>query len=129
MKETKSWYLPFVIVFVLVSVASFLGRESLVTIKISWQVVMGANLLLFLFAVLNIFAQLKTIAKAKPAAVIRGVMLGTFLKLIGLAVATVIYLVVAGPARSKNAIFVGMGLYFVYTWLEVRISLRMKSQP
>ncbi|MBI2275637.1 MAG: hypothetical protein HYU70_17735 [Bacteroidetes bacterium] len=129
MKETKSWYLPFVIVFVLVSVASFLGRESLATIKISWPVVMGANLLLFLFAVLNIFAQLKTIAKAKPAAVIRGVMLGTFLKLIGLAVATVIYLVVAGPARSKNAIFVGMGLYFVYTWLEVRISLRMKSQP
>lgn len=129
MKETKSWYLPFVIVFVLVSVASFLGRESLATIKISWQVVMGANLLLFLFAVLNIFAQLKTIAKAKPAAVIRGVMLGTFLKLIGLAVATVIYLVVAGPARSKNAIFVGMGLYFVYTWFEVRISLRMKSQP
>lgn len=129
MKEIKSWYLPFVIVFVLVSVASFLGRESLATIKISWQVVMGANLLLFLFAVLNIFAQLKTIAKAKPAAVIRGVMLGTFLKLIGLAVATVIYLVVAGPARSKNAIFVGMGLYFVYTWLEVRISLRMKSQP
>lgn len=129
MKETKSWYLPFVIVFVLVSVASFLGRESLATIKISWQVVMGANLLLFLFAVLNIFAQLKTIAKAKPAAVIRGVMLGTFLKLIGLAVATVIYLVLAGPARSKNAIFVGMGLYFVYTWLEVRISLRMKSQP
>lgn len=129
MKETKSWYLPFVIVFVLVSVASFLGRESLATIKISWQVVMGANLLLFLFAVLNIFAQLKTIAKAKPAAVIRGVMLGTFLKLMGLAVATVIYLVLAGPARSKNAIFVGMGLYFVYTWLEVRISLRMKSQP
>lgn len=129
MKETKSWYLPFVIVFVLVSVASFLGRESLATIKISWPVVMGANLLLFLFAVLNIFAQLKTIAKAKPAAVIRGVMLGTFLKLIGLAVATVIYLVVAGPARSKNAIFVGMGLYFVYTWFEVRISLRMKSQP
>ncbi|HEY1017606.1 MAG TPA: hypothetical protein VGE25_01305 [Sediminibacterium sp.] len=129
MKETKSWYLPFVIVFVLVSVTSFLWREGLATVKISWQVVMGANLLLFLFAVLNIFAQLKTIAHAKPAAVIRGVMLGTFLKLIGLAVATVIYLVVAGPARSKNAIFVGMGLYFVYTWLEVRISLRMKSKP
>lgn len=129
MKETKSWYLPFVIVFVLVAITSFLWKESLATIKISWQVVMGANLLLFLFAMLNCYAQLKTIAKAKPAAVIRGVMLGTFLKLIGLAVATVIYLVVAGPARSKNAIFVGMGLYFVYTWLEVRISLRMKSKP
>jgi hypothetical protein len=129
MKDTKSWYLPFVIVFVLVAAVSFLLRESLLAVKISWQVVMGANLLLFLFAVLNIFAQLKIMAHAKPAAVIRGVMLGTFLKLIGLAVATVIYLVAAGPGRSKNAIFVGMGLYFVYTWLEVRISLRMKSKP
>jgi hypothetical protein len=129
MKETKSWYLPFVIVFVLVTAISFFLRENLAAVKISWQVVMVANLLLFLFAVLNCYAQLKTIAKAKPAAVIRGVMLGTFLKLIGLAVATVIYLVIAGPARSKNAIFVGMGLYFVYTWLEVRISLRMKSKP
>lgn len=127
MKETKFWYLPFVIVFVVVAATCFLLRETLAAAKISWQVVMGANLLLFLFAVLNTFAQLKTIANAKPAAVIRGVMLGTFLKLIGLAVATVIYLVIAGPARSKNAIFVGMGLYFVYTWLEVRISLRMKS--
>lgn len=129
MKETKSWYLPFVIVFVLVATISFFLRESLAAVKISWQVVMGANLLLFLFAVLNSYAQLKTIANAKPAAVIRGVMLGTFLKLIGLAVAIVIYLVVAGQGRSKNAIFVGMGLYFVYTWLEVRISLRMKSKP
>ncbi len=129
MKETKSWYLPFVIVFVLVAAISFLLKESLASVKISWQVVMGANLLLFLFAVLNIFAQLKTIATAKPSAVIRGVMVGTFLKLIGLAVATVIYLVVAGPGRSKNAIFVGMGLYFVYTWFEVRISLRMKPKP
>ena len=119
MKETKSWYLPFVIVFVLVTAISFFLRENLAAVKISWLVVMGANLLLFLFAVLNCYA----------AAVIRGVMLGTFLKLIGLAVATVIYLVIAGPARSKNAIFVGMGLYFVYTWLEVRISLRMKSKP
>lgn len=128
MKETKSWYLPFVIVFVMVAAISFFLRESLAAVKISWQVVMGANLLLFLFAVLNTYAQLKTMATAKPSAVIRGVMLGTFLKLVGLAVATVIYLVVAGPARSKNAIFTGMGLYFVYTWLEVRISLRMKSK-
>lgn len=128
MKETKSWYLPFIIVFMLVAAISFFLRERLAAVKISWQVVMGANLLLCLFALLNIFAQLKTIAHAKPAAVIRGVMLGTFLKLIGLAVATVVYLVMAGPARSKNAVFVGMGLYFVYTWLEVRISLRMKSR-
>jgi len=128
MKSTKSWYLPFVIVFVVVSLICFVLRDSLASIKISWQVVMGANLLLFLFAFLNLYAQLKTIRNAKPAAVIRGVMLGTFLKLIGLAVATVVYLAIAGPNRSKNAIFTGMGLYFVYTWLEVRISLRMKPQ-
>lgn len=128
MKSPKSWYLPFVIVFVVVSLICFVLRDSLASIKISWQVVMGANLLLFLFAFLNLYAQLKTIRNAKPAAVIRGVMLGTFLKLIGLAVATVVYLAIAGPNRSKNAIFTGMGLYFVYTWLEVRISLRMKPQ-
>jgi hypothetical protein len=53
---------------------------------------------------------------------------GMFLKLFALAGAVIIYLLAAGPARSVNAVFIGMGLYIIYTWLEVRISLRLNPK-
>ena len=77
---------------------------------------------------LNIYFQSKNIHNPNPNAVIRGVMAGMFLKLFGLAAAAVIYLFAAGSNRSVYAVFAGMGLYIIYTWLEVRISLQLKPK-
>lgn len=77
---------------------------------------------------MNVYFQHKNSQNPNPNAVIRGVMAGTFLKLFVLAAATLIYLFNAGEDRSVNAVFVGMGLYIIYTWLEVRISLRMNQK-
>ena len=91
-------------------------------------VVHFANALLLGFSVLNIYFQYNNINNPNPNAVIRGVMLGMFLKLFGLAAAAVIYLFAAGAARSVYAVFTSMALYIVYTWLEVRISLQLNPK-
>ena len=103
-------------------------QGKLAIYKINWVVLEGANAVLFVLTFLNIYFQQKNINNPNQAAVIRGVMAGTFLKLMGLAAAAIIYLVAAGANRSVNAIFVGMGLYIIYTWLEVKISLQMKPK-
>ena len=124
----KIGVLPLIISFFIVAVFLFVSADQLTVKHINVLVVQVANLLLFSFSTLNIYFQKKNINNPNPNAVIRGVMSGMFLKLFGLAAAAVIYLFAAGENRSVNAVFVGMGLYIIYTWLEVRISLRLNPK-
>ena len=65
--------------------------------------------------------------KKNPQAVLRSVMGATMVKLFVLAALVIIYLVSAGSARSIYALIVSMGLYIIYSWLETKILLQMKS--
>ena len=119
---------PVYILFIIINIVPIIFSNTLDACKINVNVVIAANLLLFIISMFNLYFQSKNINNPNRSAVIRGVMAGTFLKLMGLAAATLIYLVVAGANRSVNAVFVGMGLYIIYTWLEVKISLQLKPK-
>lgn len=127
-KKARHWIVSVSAVFLFVTVLCIALSAKLQHYAVDVQVVMGANLLLFLSVVLNLFFQQKNLANANPSAMIRGVMIGTFLKLIVLAAAAIIYLSLAGEQRSARAVYAGMALYFIYTWVEVQLSLKMKSQ-
>ena len=127
-QKNKHWSIPFISIFVVITGVVLAFAAKLEDYKINWVVVMGANIILFVFSIFNIYFQQKNINNPNQAAVIRGVMAGTFLKLMGLAAAALIYLVAAGANRSVNAVFAGMGLYIVYTWFEVKISLKLKPK-
>ena len=114
--------------FTVVSCIVFPFEEKLSHYHINSKIVLSANLFLCVISMMNVYFQHKNSQNPNPNAVIRGVMAGTFLKLFVLAAATLIYLFNAGEDRSVNAVFVGMGLYIIYTWLEVRISLRMNQK-
>lgn len=92
------------------------------------MVVFIANLILFLATIVNLYFQFKNLDNPNPNAIIRGIMAGMFLKLFVLAGAVLIYLLAAGANRNVNGVFAGMGLYIIYTWLEVKISLRLNPK-
>jgi hypothetical protein len=125
-KEFKLLIRPLIVLFVLTTALFIIFGSRMEAKKIGQTVVIAANLLLFLVTLLNLYLQSKNINNPNPNAVIRGVIAGTFIKLFVLAAAVIIYLVAAGQGRSINAVFVGMGLYIIYTWLEVRISLKLR---
>lgn len=127
-QKDRKWMLPFLGIYLLITVVSFSLGSFFAEKQINIFVVLAANTILLAFSLLNLSFQQKNINNPNSAAVIRGLMAGTFLKLMGLAAAALIYLVAAGAKRSVNAVFIGMGLYIVYTWLEVRVSLRMKPK-
>jgi len=119
---------PIVIMFIILTGNLIALQHKLETKNIKIDVVLIANLLLFGVSMLNIWFQMKSLRNPNSAAVIRGLMAGTFIKLFVLAGAAMIYLVAAGQNRSVNSVFVAMGLYILYTWLEVRISLRLNPK-
>ncbi len=128
MTKSTNWIKSFAVLYIMITGLVLLFEDRLAVKEISAPVIIGGNTLLLLFSVLNLYFQQKNINNPNGSAVIRGVMAGTFLKLMGLAAAALIYLVAAGPSRNVNGVFVCMGLYIIYTWLEVRISLRLKPK-
>jgi len=127
-KEYRKLIRPMVILFILVTALLLAFQARLALAGIDVMVVICANTLLFLATILNIYFQHKNVNNPNPNAIIRGVMGAMFLKLFVLAAAVLIYIIAAGDNRSVNAVFAGMALYIVYTWLEVRISLRLNPK-
>ncbi len=130
LKENRKvqYFLPLLWLLIVVNGLAVVFKSKLLQIKIDNGVVIIANLLLFLIGCLNVYLQLRAAAAKNPNAMTRGVMVTAFLKLLVLGTAAFVYLKNAGANRSANAIFVSMGLYIVYTWLEVRIGLRLNKK-
>jgi hypothetical protein len=119
---------PLTLFFVLSMALLVIFQEKLQAKGIDPDVVIIVNLLLFAITMANLYFLSRSIAKANPQAVVRGMMAGSMLKLILLAVAFLIYLNAVGEQRNAPAIYTGMGLYVLYTWLEVRIALRLNRK-
>lgn len=127
-KQYRKLIRPLVVLFILATVVLLALQGWLVQANIDVAVVICANTLLLLVTMLNIYFQCKSLNNPNPNVMVRGVMGAMFLKLFGLGAAVLIYLYAAGAARSVNAVFAAMGLYIIYTWLEVRISLRLNPK-
>lgn len=122
----KKVFLPFVLVFVIINLIA-IGFPALMK---SWHidpwVVVGANTILFLISLYNVWQHLKVVQQNNPHAMVRGVMGSTVLKLFVLGTAAFLYLYNAGEQKNINGLFIGMGLYILYTWMDVRIALLVK---
>jgi len=120
-----------VILFLLVSVIVVFGKDQLAGWKIDYRVVLGANILLFVLGVISLVLHIRALTKPNPQVFVRSVMLANILKLLGLAAAALIYITTARKATSANAVFAGLFLYIIYTWVEKRatISLSKTKKP
>jgi hypothetical protein len=126
MQERKQVFLPFVLVFVIVNLIALGLNGLLKQWKIDNMVVIGANALLFLISIYNCVQHLKVIKQSNPHAMVRGVMGSTVIKLFVLGTAAFIYLYNAGQSFNVNGLFISMGLYILYTWMDVRVALIVK---
>jgi hypothetical protein len=124
MQDKKRIFLPLVLLFLLVNLLALFLGFVLKNGSIDPWVVAGANWLLFFISIYNAIEHLKAMAQTNPHAMVRGVMGSTVLKLFVLGTAAFIYLYISGEHRNVNALFISMGLYILYTWLDVRIALK-----
>lgn len=119
---------PLLIFCVIINSCMLVWKERLATYGIQYEVVMPANMLLFLFTFTGLLMQIKAASNKNPNAIVRAVMAGMGIKLIGFATALLIYISMAGKDKSNLSIYVSLGLYVVYTWLEVRLFLKQNPK-
>lgn len=127
-KNLFSLLQPLIIAGLLIGILTGWSAPWLLSKNIQPMVIQVANLVLLLTSCLNIYFQRENLRKANPQAVMRGIIGATMIKLFFLAALVLIYLVAAGKNRSVFAVLVSMGCYIIYSAIETRISLRMKSE-
>lgn len=120
MAEKRNAIAPLFVFFLLVSSFCFLFKDWLDSKQIDHIVVLGANCVLFILSLFIFFMHKRSAQNKNPHAFVRSVMAGTFIKLVVLAGGVALYLFFAGENKSIYAIVVAVGLYFVYTFIEVK---------
>jgi len=115
------------LVFGIVTLLSFGLKTQLGDWNADYRVIMGANTLLLLLGILSLVLHKRALSKSNPQAFIRSVMLANIIKILSLAGAAFIYISVAGKQTSVKAVFAGMFLYIVYTWVEKRATIQISK--
>ena len=95
--------------------------------NINHSVLLLANVLFFLLGLITAFIHTQTLKNNNAYAFVRSITLGSFLKLIVIAAAALIYLFKAGNNRSIYAIIAAMVLYMFYTVIEVRAAMQLNK--
>ena len=121
-------FAPVVLLFVVLNALAI----SLRTRSVGWnrgqEVVIDGNLLLFVITFISFLMAKKGLQNKNPHAFTRSVYGSIMLKMFGCMIAAFIYISTNKKDVNKPALFICMGLYLVYTFLEVSILTRMLRQ-
>lgn len=118
---------PLLGIFIVVCIAGVAAKTQLEAHKINANVVLTANLLLCVVCSFSVYMHHKALQHSNPNVPLRTAMLSTILKLFVLALAVGIYLLTAKANKSVYAVFASMLLYIIYSFTEVRITTKLKS--
>ena len=89
---------------------------------------MAGNLILFLVTITSLYFHVKGFLHKNIQVFFRSVYGALMIKMLICAAAVVIYALIAKPNINKPALYVCMALYFVYSFMEVRMVFRLLKQ-
>lgn len=111
---------PILFLFVLVNTILLFANTYLGdSVDIKFRFIMVVNLMLFGMAIFN-FNRIRKLDFNNPRAVVNSVMIGTILKMVVFAGAALFYATQKKAPVGMPTLLSSMGLYLVYTWLEIK---------
>lgn len=118
---------PILGLFSAVTCTGFLFRNWLEQHSVDFNVLMAGNLIVFVISIVSLLFHIKGFSTNKAQVFLRGVYLSLMFKMIVVAAAVLIYASTA-TKLNRTAVYISMGLYFVYSFLEVRMVFRLLKQ-
>lgn len=116
---------PIIALFIFVNAAVLFGEQELINYQFVPNVLMASNLILFAVTLIGLLTLINASKNANPNVLVRTVMAGMGLRLVGIAVAVLLYIKMSGAAISPRSVYAGFALYPLYTWLEIRLFLKL----
>lgn len=118
MSNRKPWY-PLLFLFILLNAFFLTAKDFLLKQGINQEVLIGGNLILFVATALSFYISYRSIRSTNPHASVRSLYGSFMIKFFIIVIAAFVYILTAKKNLNKPALFISMGLYLVYTVVEV----------
>lgn len=119
MRKNRKSFLPIVLLFVILNGFFIAGRTMLQRWGVDQNVLILGNLLLFLITLISFIIAERGLHDKNPHAFVRSAYSSIIIKLFICIIAAMIYIATYRKNLNKPALFTLMGLYLVYTFIEV----------
>ncbi len=117
---------PVLALFFTVLALVLLQQNMGLNLPINSMFIIVVNCMLFIMALFN-FKRISEVDLKNPNAMVRSVMMGTMLKFIVFGGAALWYASQKKAPIGTNNLFIAMGLYLIYTWIEIGWTKRKKE--
>lgn len=119
---------PIIVFFIVLNAFFLTAKNFLDQHGFDQSVLIAGNLVVFLATLLSFLFASRGLTSPNPQAFVRSVYLSIMVKLFVCIIAALIYIFVFRNNLNKPALFTCMGLYLVYTLLEVSVLTRMLKE-
>jgi len=117
---------PVLALFFAILALVLLQQNMGLNLPINSMFIIVVNCMLFIMALFN-FKRISEVDLKNPNAMVRSVMMGTMLKFIVFGGAALWYATQKKAPIGTNNLFIAMGLYLIYTWIEIGWTKRKKE--
>lgn len=118
-------FVPVLVLFVVVNALAISLRTTWVAWNVDQDLLIWGNIFLFAVTVISFLIAKKGLQNQNPNAFVRSVYGSIMFKLFICLIAAFVYIFIQRKNLNKPAFFALMGLYLVYTFLEVSILTRL----
>ncbi|MCH5714987.1 hypothetical protein [Niabella hibiscisoli] len=108
-----------ILVFVLLSAFFLIFRETLTKAGADTNVLIVANIILFLIGIFTVRNGLKAIGNPNPHVFVRVFYTGFIIRLFACAIAAFVYISLTDGKVNKVSLFASLGIYILYNVIEV----------
>lgn len=123
-------FVPIVLLFVIVNAVAISFRERWIAWNVDQDVVIGGNVFLFIITFFSFLIAKRGLQHKNANVFMRSVYGSIMFKMFLSVIAAFIYIAIYKKGLNKAGLFICMGLYLVYTFLEVSILTRMlRTKP
>ena len=128
MQRNRKPFLPILLVFVSLNAFFFAGKNLLLNWGLDRDTVLIGNVVIFCVTLVSFLLAQKGLKSTNPHAFVRSIYTSMMVKLFACIIAAFIYIATAKEGVNKPALFTLMGLYLIYTFIEVGILTKLLRQ-
>ena len=128
MKAKRNLLLPLLLVFIICNGFFISAKTLLAKWGIDNGVLIIANSLFLLLALITFFVQQKALQNKNPNVFVRSVMAGMMIKMFTCIIAIFVYWFVMKDKFSKASVVAAMLVYLIYLVVEVRMITKLNRQ-
>ena len=128
MKEKLRGFLPVILFFVVLNSIFIAGRSLLEDRGVDQEVLLLGNGLIFLITLVSFLVAQRGLHHPNTNVFMRPVMGSIMIKMFLLVIVAFIYIAMYKKDLNKPALFISMGLYLVYTFMEVSALMKRLKQ-